>query len=236
MLDPLKFALLQNCPEIQHGVFSRHGGVSAGAFDSLNCSYDVGDQQQAVDENLERIKNFLQLDRLIWAHQVHGTTILTQPGAGDAFITTEKNCGLLIKHADCQAALIYDPIKKVIANVHAGWRGSVSNIYAKVVEELKNYGCNPSNLLVCISPSLGPDSAQFLNYKTELPESFWEHQPKPYYFDFWSIAESQLMQTGVLKSHIEIAKKDTFTDSAYYSFRREKITGRNASIIAINPL
>jgi len=153
----------------------------------------------------------------------------------DGFITKERGIASLIKHADCQACIMYDPIQHIVANIHAGWRGSVQNIYATAIKQLgEQYNSQPENLLVCISPSLGPSAAEFSNYKEELPESMWEFQDRKHYFNFWEISRSQLIKCGILPHHIEIAEKCTYSNEEdYFSYRREGLTGRHGTIVLL---
>lgn len=245
----LEFDLLSDIPGLLHAVLLRHGGASKGNFSSLNFGYSNGDDPEDVKINFERIHKTLfpsfktQPSPLcITSRQCHGADVvritkentLDIPSC-DALSTSLLNTPLLMKHADCQVALFYDPIHHVIANVHCGWRGSVQNIYAKTIEHMKtHYRSQPQNLLVCIGPSLGPDSAQFLNYRQELPENFWQFQTAPFYFDFWAISQHQLLESGILSTHIEIACIDNYQHTHdYYSYRREKPTGRHATILAL---
>lgn len=241
----LEFDLLATIPRIKHGVFLRHGGSSIDPFSSLNLGAYVGDDPLNLSANQKAVANILDIPSLVWAKQEHGKEIIkiTDPQQlsqkenlqGDALITNQLNIGLMICHADCQAAIFYDPVHHVAANVHAGWRGSVLNIYAEVVAFMHTYyNSQPQDLLVCISPSLSPQDAQFVNYQTELPKSFWEFQVKPTYFDFWAISTMQLLEVGVLADHIEIAKISTYSHPEdYFSYRREHITGRHGTIISL---
>lgn len=232
----LEFELLQNIPGLVHGVFLRHGGLSSGPYHSLNVSDYRNDDPANVQRNLEKICSILGLAALTQSDQVHGTKIMTASRdliECDGLITQEQGLGLLINHADCQAAIFYDPVQKVIGNVHAGWRGNVQNIYGEMVETLqKKYNCKPENIRVCISPSLGPEAAEFINYKTELPESFWRFQIKPTYFDLWEISRWQLLERGILPQHIEIAAICTKSNPQdFFSYRREKESGRHATVV-----
>lgn len=236
----VQFDLLLNCKELVHASFSRRGGVSIGPYGNLNTSYTVGDHPNAVAANQELICKVLGLGRLQQVNQCHGTAIQVvkdnaTPQDADALITKRQGVGLTINHADCQAALMYDPINKVIANVHAGWRGSAAAIYTKTIAELKSlFGCRPENLLVCISPSLGPEKSEFVHYKTELPKAFWPFQVRPYYFDLWTISEAELLAAGILPGHIEIARQCTYSNAEdYFSYRRDKQTGRMATVIGL---
>lgn len=234
-----EFELLRKHKTISHGSFLKLGGVSQGVFSSLNVSLDVGDDPSSVKVNCDKIKQVLNLSGLCIGKQEHGVKIVevnenSSLFCGDAFITQTKGVGLLIKHADCQAALFYDPALSIIAAVHAGWRGSVQKIYTQVINYLKiKLNVDPKNLLVCISPSLGPEKAEFVNFRNELPEPFWSFQIKPNYFDFWSISEQELLEAGVREENIEIAKVCTVSNEEYFSYRREKKTGRLASVIAL---
>lgn len=141
-----------------------------------------------------------------------------------------------MRHADCQAALLYDPVQKAIGNVHCGWRGSILNIYEEVVMQMNAlYGSQPRDILVCISPSLGPMAAEFIHFKKELPESFWKYQVKPTYFDFWEISKRQLLEVGILEKNIEIAGMCTYTNQKdFFSYRRNKLTGHHGTCIALS--
>jgi polyphenol oxidase len=213
----LEFELLQGIRGLVHAVFLRHGGVSPKPFDSLNAGGGTGDEPKNVAENRRRMLLALNLKEALSVNQVHGCNVELEDGllheeGCDGILTQKVGLGLMIKHADCQAALFYDPIHRAIGNVHAGWRGNVQNIYAKMVQKMQSaFGSKPEELLVCVSPSLGPDASQFINYKTELPKSFLPYQFKPLYFDLWKIARDQLQACGILPHHIEIASMCTFS-------------------------
>lgn len=239
----LEFELLADIPGLTHGIFLRQGGHSQGDFGSLNLSQFVGDDPTHVEANEKLCADALKIDSKIartWLY--HGTDINEVKNEtrfddfkGDVFFTAEENLPLLMTHADCQVAIVFDPVKRILSLVHSGWRGSVKNVYAKTVRTLAQvYGCKPENLLFAIGPSLGPQSAQFINYRQELPEAFWDFQVKSDFFDFWEISDWQLRSLGVLPHHIQIARIDTYQDADnYFSFRRQKNTGRHATIATL---
>jgi YfiH family protein len=237
-IEWLEFEKLTQFPRLAQGVFLRRGGVSEGPFATLKVGGSLGDDPRNVEENRRRILLALSLPCYVAGKQVHGNevAIVKEPGQEvgdcDGLITNRPGIALLIKHADCQAAILYDPVRHVVANVHAGWRGNVQNIYRTAVLKMEEaFGCRPEDLWVGISPSLGPEHAEFKNYKTEFPEGFWKYQVKPTYFDLWAIARDQLEACGVLPKKIEIASLCTYTNSAdFYSFRRDKPTGRHATV------
>lgn len=241
----LEFEIFSEFPDLLHGVFLRHGGVSQEGCFSLNVSKRAGDNPANVNENRNRILNLLKFEKLITAKQVHQEKIAVIDATVDAvedfdgLVTNKKNIGLTINHADCQAAIFFDPIHQVCANVHAGWRGQVKNIYRETITKMVAvFNSKPENLLVGISPSLGPENSEFINYKTELPESFYPYQIKPTYFDLWAIARMQLEEEGILPDHIQIASINTFTNPAdFFSYRRSvkegKLTGCHATVVGM---
>ena len=229
--------------DVSAGTLSRHGGTSGGPYHSRNVGLHVGDDETRVLRNRELIKVQLGLPRLVSAKQVHGESVLvvdSMPDADveysdhDALMTNITGVGLMIQQADCQAVMLYDPEHRAVANIHSGWRGSVANIIAKTVGAMtKAYGTKPEALLAAISPSLGPCCGEFTQYNTELPPAFHAYQVRPNHFDFWAISRDQLRDSGVLVEHIEIAGKCTVCDKNYFSYRREKVTGRFASVIGM---
>lgn len=238
----LQFDLLLNCQELFHAVFLRQGGVSKGPFESLNLAYEIQDQEACVQENLKRVKDLIKIQDLVYARQVHKTHACLIENADlecidncDSLMTQKQNLALMIKHADCQAAIFYDPINRALSNVHCGWKGNVQNIYAASIQKMQSlFGTKAEDLLVAISPSLGPNRAEFLHYKKELPQEFWQFEEKKDHFNLWEIAAFQLKNAGVLKHHIEMAKICTFEESSdFFSYRREKICGRHGTLAAI---
>jgi polyphenol oxidase len=243
-----QFPLLQSIPGLTHGIFSRHGGNSQRAYASLNLSFSVGDNQQAVVENRELVLRTLGIPNLQSLKQVHGkeTVIIkedqsrdSQPipesRSGDILMTRVPKQGLMIKQADCQSILLCDPAHQAVANIHCGWRGNVNNVIGEAIKRMKvTYKTVPSKILAGIGPSLGPCCAQFINYRTEIPARYWTYQARPYYFDLWRLSRDQLMAAGVLENHIEIAGICTSCRTRdFFSYRKEKITGRFATVIAL---
>jgi len=98
----------------------------------------------------------------------------------------------------------------------------------------ENFGSRPPDLLVGISPSLGPCCAQFINYRQELPPEFWPYQIRPDYFDLWRLSQDQLQAQGVRPEQIQLAGLCSRCQAAdFFSYRRDRHTGRNATVIAL---
>lgn len=253
---PLTFENMNIFPGLVHGVFSRAGGYSKGPFSGLNMGLSTGDDAEIVNRNRNRMLSSLDLTRVLFLNQVHGTDIAViksekdasgavweGPGAGpyktfeaDAAVTNLKDLGLVIQVADCQAVILYDPQKEVIANVHSGWRGSVADIIGRCINTMvTQFGCTPASIRAGISPSLGPCCAQFINYEQEIPKALWQYKDKNRpYFDFWQISRDQLGTHGVLDENIETMGLCTRCHAdMFYSFRANKVTGRFAAVIAL---
>lgn len=218
----LEFKQLQKFPLLFHGIFLKP------------CNFN----QPNTEKKVQTLFNF---SPMLKSRQTHGKKVMWTSNkkvfSCDGLITKKRGLGLLATHADCQAALFYDPSKNAIAVVHCGWRGNVQNIYAETVTSLQEKGSKPENILVCISPSLGPNYSEFIHYRKEFPKSFWKYQIKPNYFNLWDISRDQLLACGILPHHIEIAKICTYSNRLhFFSYRRNKEKGRNGTVIGIRNL
>ena len=153
--------------------------------------------------------------------------------SGDAFITNKSNIPLAVKVADCQGVLMFDPVNKVIAAAHSGWRGSVLNIIGKTIQKMSDeFGSSSSDLLVGISPSLGPCCAEFSNPADELP-AFVHPFIKGRDVDFWSLSFNQLKKSGVHESNIELMNECTKCNPSEYFSHRNGNIGRMAVFISV---
>jgi len=142
----------------------------------------------------------------------------------DGFVTNLREVGLLVQVADCQAILFFDSKNKALGLAHAGWRGLGKNISAEVVKMMReNFGTEPRDLLVGISPSLGPQNAEFSDPLHELPESFAPYILDGRRVDLWEYSRDQLLRLGVPASSIEEARICTMSPAGakFYSYRKE---------------
>ena len=242
-----RFPRLSLCPDLAHFVFTRHGGVSDSAFRSLNVSVGTGDSPTSVEANLSLIREVTGARALRFMNQVHGKNIAILPktalqdGGGpftaDAMVTDVAGVALLVKQADCQAVILYDPLRKVVANVHCGWRGNAQGLLTAVIAAMRaEFGCDPSRLRAAIGPSLGPCCAEFVTYQEIFPESFRPFMIRENYFDLWAVSRSQLVQSGLKEAHIESADWCTrCRTDLFYSYRGEGRTGRFATVVMLKP-
>ena len=156
-----QFENLSVCDGIEHRVFTRKSGYSPAPFESLNVSFGIGDTKSNVYENRGAIRRSMGAGKLVFARQVHGCEVAVLGRnkkektdivdgwelTADALVTDIPARNLMIQVADCQAVLLYEPCRRVIANVHCGWRGSIQNIIGRTVEVMQQvFGCRPGRI------------------------------------------------------------------------------------------
>lgn len=241
-----QFPNLLSFPELRHAVFTRIGGCSPRSFRSLNVGLGVGDHPAKVEKNRDTISKCFDGRDLVFVRQVHGngvrifaqpegTTNGAAPFEGDAAVTDLRNRMLVIQVADCQAILLYDPVRHVIGNVHSGWRGSTLNIVGETIGMMvSHFSSAPEDILAGVSPSLGPCCAEFVNYRDEIPSRFWKYRDNGDLFDFWAISHDQLCGAGVREENIHISRICTKCNTdRFFSYRGEGQTGRFAVLIGL---
>ncbi len=235
--------LSQYSDVVRHALSLRGGGVSKGVFESLNLGLDVGDDYENVAENYRRFCEAakVSIDSLCVAHQEHTDIILrVDKGAGfaspfskiDGFVTDVVGLPLMVRFADCQGILMFDPIKRVIAAVHSGWRGNAKNIAGKAVKKMiAEYGCNAADILIGVGPSLGPCHAEFSDPRAELPEFMWKYiEVDGQRVNLWNCCFDQLTAEGILASNIEMLRRCTVCENdKFFSFRVAKQAGYDKS-------
>jgi purine-nucleoside/S-methyl-5'-thioadenosine phosphorylase / adenosine deaminase len=148
-----------------HGFMGRRGGKSAGPYAGLNVSYRVGDDPKVVSQNVCDLKLAVGIHdgRIVTMKQMHGDNIvevkdrsLKEAGEADGMISGEKDIYLGVLTADCVPLLFVAPKRKLVAAVHAGWRGTMAGIAEKTVRLFASqYGVAPSDLEVALGPSIG---------------------------------------------------------------------------------
>ena len=243
------FAPLMRYGELTHAVVSRRGGFSRAPYASLNIGRRVGDDPSAVAANRERLQ-WMTGGPQIYTRQDHGTRIrvisrsrgesaasMSAPhAAADALVTDVPGVRLMIQTADCQAVMLFDPGRRVVANVHCGWRGSVADIIGRSVAcMVDEFDCDPRRMIAAIGPSLGPCCAEFVNFETEIPSALWPFRVGRYHFDFWRISRHQLMAAGLSADHVHTAGICTRCNPhLFFSYRAAKQTGRFAAMIGLN--
>ena len=241
---------------IAHGFSLRSGGVSSGPFSSLNLSASVGDDEAAVRENHELLREAAGLTgRLATAHQVHGDCVVDarmqeifpptaaqEPGADAVLALADGAVGVRV--ADCVPILVH--AGAAAAAVHAGWRGTRLQIAGRAIRALQHAaGADPARMLAAIGPCIGrccyEVSQDFAATFRALfgPEAADDPavNPKPH-LDLRYCVEQSLLHAGVPRERIEQVEGCTSCDSgAFFSHRRDKgRTGRHLAFIEVRDL
>lgn len=153
-----------------HGFSTRLGGVSQGMYATLNLGLNTGDTRENVVENYHRFCAAVGVpgENSVFSSQVHGAAVrvctAADGGAGlaraaeyeaDGLITDVPGLTLAVFSADCLPILLCDPVRKVVAAVHAGWRGTALGIAEQAAEKMQTlYGCNPADIRAAIGPGI----------------------------------------------------------------------------------
>lgn len=235
--------------ELKHLVTDRLDGHSKEPFDSLNVGLHVTDNKSTVLKNRQEISKYIGYDikDFVFMEQVHGSNIRIikkdNKGKGstsletavkntDAMITNEKGIVLSVFVADCIPIIIYDPHKQILAVVHGGWRGLTKNVIGKTIDLMnEKFGSIAEELIVGIGPTIcekcceiGNEVVNIINTKfPKLAKRVIKKRNGKMYIDM-KIAKLQLEEKGV--RDIEIADICTYENKKFYSYRRNKVTGR----------
>lgn len=245
-----KFLQLSTFAGINHFVTTRDTNDPADPYASFNiCDYTYADSAAVADAR-QRLAEALNIvsRAIIVPRQVHGDTIAEVTEAGwageaDAIVTDRPGICLTVSTADCVPVLLYDPQRRAIAAVHAGWRGMVKRIISKTVAAMvARYGCDPAHIRAAIGPSISPEAfevgpevaAAFEEAgfpETMLPSA----KAGKAHIDLWKAAASDLLSAGVDSRNIEIAGICTWQHhDLFFSARRLGIrSGRISSGILL---
>src|SRR6202011_5799370 len=152
-------------PWLVHGFSTRPGGVSDAEGEKvLNLGAVEWDSRENVEENKRRFQSALGANHLtmVSLHQIHSDVVrrFDSPPArqskGDAIATKTPGLLLGVRTADCAPVLVVDPQKRVVAAIHAGWRGTLQRIVTKAIGQMQmQFGCRPQDLLAAIGPAIG---------------------------------------------------------------------------------
>ena len=251
----IKSKKLSKFKNIEHGFFNRLGGKSTGIFKSLNCGPGSSDNKKKILKNLETVSNKInsKSKKIILLNQIHSSKFYyigknSKPNnkfIGDALITDKRNLPIAVLTADCAPILFYDEDRKMIAAIHAGWRGAYKNIIEKVVKFMIKKGCSSQNITAAVGPCISSNNYEV---KEDFKKKFIKKDKKNIiffkitkdknYFNLNKYIHFQLESLNIKK--IDIINKDTFnTKNNFFSARRsisrnENDYGRNISIIMIN--
>jgi polyphenol oxidase len=256
-IEYLESSLLGQCDFLTHAFCTRLGGVSDNEYDSLNISFKEGDEESRVLQNWGRLAMAfaIPLDQFLTLNQVHGDDIFIIKPFGDyysssealnydAIVTTRTNLAICIKTADCVPVFLVDRIKKIIAVVHAGWRGTALEISAKVVRLLiEKYGSSPQEILTAIGPSIGQCCFEvnstaanaFFEQKNNEAFLFPGARPSKWMLDLAEANRRQIMNCGIPEANIDVSDLCTSCrQDLFFSHRGSGgITGRQVNFMMI---
>lgn len=225
---------------VVHGFSTRIGGVSKGYLGSMNLSFHRGDDPDAVMENHRRFADAVGYDyrKLVFSDQVHKTDIykVTEKDAGkgimrdtdireiDGLMTNVPGIPLMTFYADCVPVFFYDPVKKVVAMNHSGWKGTVAKISRCMLSRLKEeYGTEASDLICAVGPSICKDcyevsenvAKQFMDAytKAQVDEIVYDKGDGKYLLDLHRANYYNLVDSGVLPEKIDVTNICTCCNS-----------------------
>jgi YfiH family protein len=213
----------------------------------------TGEPAVKVKQNRAQLASVLKIqpEQLVFPRQTHTSNVVeldkipeNEIKETDALITNQRGICLCVQTADCVPVLLFDPVKRVVAAVHAGWRGTVKKIVeAAVLKMQQKYQSNPKNILTVIGPSIGPEVYEV---GSEVVDEVQKNIPFPektlrknvygrFHFNLWEANRQILLAAGINNRNIQIAEECTFQkETNYYSARREGIeTGRIVSGIML---
>jgi YfiH family protein len=257
----LFFPNVSHHKSITHAVSTRGGGFSSGNYNSLNLSFQVGDEENRVIKNHQTLSQTLSFDlsSLVTCQQVHQDTIaLVDEGylkkdcffphnsipKTDALVTDVPGITLMTRYADCVPLLFYDPKTHTVAMAHAGWKGTLAHIGQKTVEILVNeYHCQPQHILAALGPSIGPCCYQINSTMADQAEKILpraqeyisESSEDGLFFNLWQANKKQLKSAGIKDEHLYCAEICTACNrDLFFSYRKEEgITGRFGALIGL---
>jgi hypothetical protein len=237
MTLPLLTPDWQPFPGIEARISTRAGGVSAGSFASANLSLQPGEAAAAVAENRRRLQQALPGEPL-WLRQVHGITVYDADRAGpdrtaDAAVTRRAGKVLAILTADCLPVLLAGA-DGTLAIAHAGWRGLAAGVLEATVGAMQT---DPGCVHAWLGPAIGQAAfevgpevrAAFVSHDAGASEAFVPGAGDRWHADLCALARRRLVAAGV--RNVVGGGFCTWSDGRFFSHRRDRVTGRFASLL-----
>ncbi|MFA8341825.1 MAG: peptidoglycan editing factor PgeF [Rhodothermaceae bacterium] len=238
----IKSKILSRFPEIVFG-FSTKVGLNKKAPFHFNMSKSVTDDEKSVVEN--RTAFFAELGladtKICFQKQIH-SSIVTKVDSNyemiesDALYTSEKNTTLVISSADCVPVFLYDPVTKIVAGVHSGWRGTEQKILEKTINKLEAEGVNSRNLISYIGPCISGENYEIgEEVANQFDSKYIRESENKLLLDLKSVNYDMLISAGIPSKNIEVSDLCSFEETnLLHSYRREgKISGRAVGVICI---
>ena len=221
---------------------TRAGGVSESNYHSLNLADHVDDDISHVLENRQRLCQHLKIQQPLWLQQVHGVQVANaqranQPVEADAIVSFQANQPCAVMTADCLPLLFCNQPATKVAAAHAGWRGLANGVIEATVDAMQE---NSRALMVWLGPAIGPQQFEvgqdvfdaFVKHDPAAEKAFEQTDETHYLADIYQLARQRLYKLGV--EAVYGGGLCTYSDKErFYSFRRNPVTGRMASLIWI---
>ncbi|CAI1661661.1 purine nucleoside phosphorylase YfiH [Serratia proteamaculans] len=220
---------------------TRHGGVSLPPYDSLNLGTHVGDEERAVADNRQRLVVGASLPQMpVWLEQVHGTRVVRLDGQtptdlqADAVYSNVPGQVCAVMTADCLPVLFCSQAGDEVAAAHAGWRGLCNGV---LEQTLAAFAAQPGSISAWLGPAIGPQQfevgpevrAAFIAVDAVAAAAFTPQGDK-FLADIYLLARQRLQRAGI--HTIYGGDRCTVSEiSHFFSYRRDGITGRLASLI-----
>ncbi len=243
-------------------VTGRDGGVSEGAYSSLNLSLGVGDDPGRVLENRRRAASAagVELADMVFAHQVHGrdvavvtdadrgrgTLAVDDAPAADALVTATPGLGIAVMVGDCVPIVLYDPDAHVVAAVHAGWRGTVARVTDAALAAMAGLGAEAARVRAGLGPAITADRYQVGDDVADAARACFggdvddlDGIVRPdgtgrWTFDLWAANHRLLVEAGVDPAHIDVSPVGTGPGTPFFSDRTARPCGRFAAIARLS--
>ena len=252
MIKSKKLIKIKN---LKHGFFNSVGGKSKNIYKSLNCGPGSNDLLSNVKKNLNIVKKKIKgpTKEIFLVNQIHGNKFIfidhkhkfeKKPKA-DAIITNQKYLPIAVLTADCVPILICDNKNKMIAAIHAGWKGAYKGIIQRVIIFMIKKGCKPKNITAAIGPAISiknyevkEDFKKKFLKKNIKNKKFFKIKANKLYFNLTKYVKNILLENKI--KNVEKINIDTFDiNNKFFSARRALTLkhddyGRNISIIMLN--
>lgn len=245
-MTPSRFCkptIFQSIPGLVAGVSTRHGGLSESPYSSLNLGFHTDDSPAVIEQNLSLFCTDLGVSPadLARSYQVHGDKIWVTGRPGyqsgfDAMVSVQPGVFAGVGIADCTPILLADPVTRVCAAIHAGWKGTVAKIVEKTARRMmENRGSNPADIVAYIGPCISQTHFEVGDeVAAHFSEEFKIRKGNKCYVDLKAANAAQLENLGILQ--IEVDPACTVENNAdYFSHRKENgTTGRMLALIGFN--
>lgn len=214
---------------------------------TMDIGSNTNKSLESLKENFNNIYKFLNIEpKILYSgYQIHSKNIanIKDDKQGeinefgrfipntDGLITNKAGIALITRFADCTPIILFDPIKKIHANIHSGWKGTIQEIANNGVDSMiNNYDSSPKDIIAVIGPTIGKDDfevdidvmlkfkAKFKSYRDIIKKK----NDKKYLIDLQKINKNMLMSIGIEEKNIITIDLSTYSNDFLHSYRRDR--------------